>query len=149
MSHGPTPAAITRTRISSGPGSGWPTSSMRSTSGPPNSCTLIPRRVLPYELGRPTGQAGSATGELQRAVAESAVPQRHHVVEVAHAEPPRGPGAGFGKLVHRAQDGARREVEQRPLGHPRVVVLRYDHVVAVPVHVAEQPADELADQVGL
>src|ERR1700761_9660974 len=107
-SHGPTPAAITRTRISSGPGSGLPTSSRRSTSGPPNSCTLIASMVLPYEFLRPAGQPGPAPGELQRAVVDPAVPQRQHVVEVAHAEPPRGAGAGLGELVHGAQDVARR-----------------------------------------
>ena len=53
------------------------------------------------------------------------------------------------ELVDRPQHVAGLEVEQRPLGDPRVVVDRDAHVVAAGVHVREQPADVLADQVGL
>src|ERR1700727_2804280 len=126
-SHGPTPAAITWTRTSSGPGSGRPTSSMRSTSGAPYSFTLIASMVLPYEfLGR-TGHPGSAAGEPQHAVVDPAVPEHDRVVEVTHAEPPGRPGSRLGELVHGPQEEPGREVQQRPLRHIWVVVHRHAH----------------------
>src|ERR1700749_4710357 len=128
MSHGPTPAAMTRTRISSGPGSGRPTSSSCRTSGPPNSCTLIASMLLRYEFPFGTGHRGSTPGEPHDPVVDLAVPEHEQVVDVAHAQPPRRPRARLGELVHGPLDVAGREIEQRQFGYPAVVLDGNGHV---------------------
>ena len=68
---------------------------------------------------------------------------------VAHAQPPRGPRAGPRELIDGPEHVAGLEVEQGLRGDGRVVVDRHARVVAAGVHVAEEAAGELADQVGL
>src|SRR5690348_18359339 len=96
----------------------------------------------------PNGR-GDGSREPHRAVVNLAVPQGYHVVGIAHAQPPRGARAGPREVVDGPEHVAGLEVEQRLRGDGRVVVDRYARVVAAAVHVPEQPAGELADQVGL
>src|SRR6201989_2772585 len=89
---------------------------------------------------------GDGSRDPHRAVVNLAVPQGYHVVGIAHAQPPRGARAGPREVVDGTEHVAGLEAEQRLRGDGRVVVDRHARVVAVAVHVPEQPAGELAGQ---
>ena len=70
-------------------------------------------------------------------------------MRVAHAQPPRGPRAGPRELIDGPEHVTGLEIEQGLRGDGRIVVDRHARVVAAGVHIPEQPAGELADQVCL
>ena len=87
--------------------------------------------------------------EHHRLVAHRAEAQAQKVERVVLVELPRPLGALLGLLGERALDVARGEIHPRLLGQGGIAVARRALAVAAAVHVIDQPADILADQVGL
>ena len=87
--------------------------------------------------------------ELHALVLELAPPDHQDVARVVLVHPPRRPVALLRELVDRPQHVARHEVDERHDLHRWVRPSRRDLVVAVLVHVVEEAAHVLADQVAL
>src|SRR5690349_11023590 len=88
------------------------------------------------------------SGELQDAVLERAVADGAEVDEVVLLEAPRVLLTLLRQEVRGAVDVARLEQHQRHRSHA-LLLAGHDAAVAVLVEVAEQPDDEVGDQVGL
>src|SRR5689334_12091261 len=92
---------------------------------------------------------GLFSNELQHAVLEAAEAQVQQVARVVLVQLPRHLRAGLREGVDRALHVARGEIDDRLLGHARVVAPRRALTVAVAVHVVDQPAGVLRDEVAL
>src|ERR1700761_3104058 len=130
----------------------------RSTSCAPR--TPIPRRAArgrSPEAGRTrAGDSGRdglwlphPTREGHRPVLQRAVAQRPQIDGVVLAELPGLLRALLGQVGDSAEDVAGAEIQDRLLRHARVGAVRHADVVAVRVHVIQEPTGEFGDQIRL
>ncbi len=88
-------------------------------------------------------------GEPQAVVGDRSVAQHLDISPEVHHHLPRTTVALTRQLVDGALDVAGVEVQQRPGGHVRIAEFRVAGVVAMGVHVGQQPAEVLAQRADL
>src|SRR5215472_2667398 len=88
------------------------------------------------------------TAELQRAVVDFAESEIEQVQRVVLAEPPGLSGSLFGHDVARTLDVAGSEIERRLLDDAGITSARRADIVALLIHVIQQAADILRDEIG-